>query len=494
MNPEIILGSPGCGKTEALLGLVEGELERGTKPEKIGFVSFTKRATEEAITRACQKFKMERRQFPHFRTLHSLCFHYLGMRRSDVLEGSRMQEFARYAGVKLTSRWSDDGTLAGFSSGDRAVFLENLSRVRMRSLEDEYRDDLNDGEGLKWSECQRIALALRQFKQERGLHDFTDMLQMFVAAAPRLGLEVLLGDEQQDSSKLQWQVFNQAAQGCRRVVVAADDDQAIYKWSGADVDTLIDLEGATTVLGQSYRVPLSVQNLAQEVIGRVSHRRPKSWAPRAAQGTIDRAIDFDDTDTDGADVLILARNSYVLNEQVEPALRRRGVFFERNGRFSIDPRLLSAVQDWERLRLGQALAPEAAKACTEHTTKVHWNVALDEYPEVRMSDIAPAGGQPTAIWYEVLDRIPNGQVEYIRAARAKGEKLRAKPRVRLSTIHSAKGAESEHVILLTEVAPRTARDTERFPEDEARVFYVGVTRARERLTLVGSQSPNRYRL
>ncbi len=50
------------------------------------------------------------------------------------------------------------------------------------------------------------------------------------------------------------------------------------------------------------------------------------------------------------------------------------------------------------------------------------------------------------------------------------------------------------MILLQELAPRTARDMERAMDDERRVWYVAVTRARERLTLVGSQSPNRYRL
>lgn len=492
MTPEIILGSPGCGKTEALLGLVEQELNKGIKPDKIGFVSFTKQATEEAITRACQKFGFSRRDLPYFKTLHSMCFHQLGMRRADVLEGKRMQEFACYAGVRITSRWSDDGTLAGFTSGDRAIFLENLSRVRMRPLKEEYREDVNDGEGLRWSECRRIASALRQFKQERGLHDFTDMLQMFVAAAPRLGLEVLFGDEYQDNSNLQEQVFQQAAQGCRRVVVAGDDDQSIYRWSGANVEGLINLPGEPRVLGQSYRVPIRIQTLANTVINQVANRRPKAWMPREEPGILDRAIDFDDADTDGPDVLVLARNSYILNEQVEPALRRRGVYYERNGRLSIDPRLLSAVQDWERLRSGQSLSPGEAKAAAEHCSRVHWNAALEEYPEVRAADLNMTGGLP--VWYEALDRIPPATIEYMRAARAKGEKLRDKPRVRVSTIHSAKGAESAHVILFQEMAPRSYRDMERRPEDEARVFYVGVTRARERLTLVGSQSPNRYRL
>jgi superfamily I DNA/RNA helicase len=79
-------------------------------------------------------------------------------------------------------------------------------------------------------------------------------------------------------------------------------------------------------------------------------------------------------------------------------------------------------------------------------------------------------------------------MSYMLAARRRGEKLRATPRVRLSTIHSAKGAEADHVVLMTEMARRTHKEMENNPDDERRVWYVGVTRAREKLTIVNSQT------
>ena len=41
-HTQVILGPPGTGKTSTLLGLIEDELEKGTKPESIGFFTFTK--------------------------------------------------------------------------------------------------------------------------------------------------------------------------------------------------------------------------------------------------------------------------------------------------------------------------------------------------------------------------------------------------------------------------------------------------------------------
>ena len=52
----VILGSPGTGKTTTLLNKLETEIESGIKPNTIGFVSFTKRAIREARERTIDKF------------------------------------------------------------------------------------------------------------------------------------------------------------------------------------------------------------------------------------------------------------------------------------------------------------------------------------------------------------------------------------------------------------------------------------------------------
>jgi superfamily I DNA/RNA helicase len=45
---KIILGPPGTGKTENLLRIVDQEIKDGTAPDRIAFVSFTTKATNEA--------------------------------------------------------------------------------------------------------------------------------------------------------------------------------------------------------------------------------------------------------------------------------------------------------------------------------------------------------------------------------------------------------------------------------------------------------------
>lgn len=489
MTPEIILGSPGCGKTTALLSIVEEELARGTPPDRIAYVTFTKRAAEEAITRAVKKFSLIRSQFPYFKTLHALCYHQLGVRSGDVINFKRLTEFADWIGVRLTGRWSEDGSFSGYEIGDRILFMENLARVRMISLREQY--DLDD-DGLSWSSVDHVARAYAAYKEQHGLIDFTGMLNQFLKSGIKLKIDVLLDDEAQDQSRLQWAVIRKLAASARRVAIGGDDDQALYKWAGADVENFVDLPGQVRVLGQSWRVPRLIQKAAGDIINSVSHRRPKAWAPRSIDGAVEHAASFEEVDCSQGQILILARNIYLLREQIEPALRRAGIIYEYNGHSSVAQSMLNAIVAWEKLRAGESLTAASARGVYEYMS-VGAGVTrgfkkLPAMTDDEMVDIktlqAKGGLLRTDVWHEALDRLPPDEVSYVLAARQRGEKLLSEPRVKISTIHGAKGGEADHVVLLKEMAKRSYREMDVDEDSEKRVFYVGVTRAKEKLTIV----------
>lgn len=62
--------------------------------------------------------------------------------------------------------------------------------------------------------------------------------------------------------------------------------------------------------------------------------------------------------------------------------------------------------------------------------------------------------------------------------------------IKLSTIHGAKGAEADNVILLTDVSPATYEQLDN--DSEHRVWYVAVTRARKKLWIVQPQTDLYY--
>jgi superfamily I DNA/RNA helicase len=501
--PNILLGPPGTGKTKSLLDIVEEELSSGVRPNEIGVVTFTKRGANEFIQRACAKFGLERADFRYFRTIHSWCFQALGLNNGDILEGKKVVEFGDWIGEEISEiRYLDEGSTFGFTRGDRALFMENLARVRCIPLRKQYDSNFDD---LDWEVVDKISRGLAQFKKDRGLVDYTDMLSLYVERGTPPCLKHLIVDECQDLSQLQWRVIFFLAKSAEKVTIAGDDDQAIYKWAGADVDFFINLAGNSRVLGQSYRVPRRVQLISSEIIAGIRNRRPKVWNARVdkdskiVEGRVSRVQQIYDVDLEGPDVLILGRNAYVLQPMLNH-LRREGIVFNWRGYNSVNSGILEAIVGWEKLRQGGTVLSDEARKIYEYLSsgrgvkrgyKTLPGIPPDQ--EVSLEDLKSRGGlQQDGIWHEALDRIPEEDKLYILRARRRGEQLKKKPRVTVSTIHGAKGGQGEHVILLRDMASRTYQEFVDNPEDEHRVWYVGVTRALERLTIVAPKTNRQY--
>ena len=74
----------------------------------------------------------------------------------------------------------------------------------------------------------------------------------------------------------------------------------------------------------------------------------------------------------------------------------------------------------------------------------------------------------------------------------RGENIRMQPRIKLSTLHGSKGGEADNVMLLTDLTRKADAEYWRQRDQERRVFYVGMTRARNTLNIVRSQSDREF--
>lgn len=497
---ELILGPPGTGKTYRLMSKL-GEALQQFDPKRICFVAFTKKAATEAITRAADEFGLTAEDLINFRTLHSFAFRMMGYSSKQIMGISDYISIAKSLGLFISYRGlKEDGSFHGQSKGDRLLFLTNLARLQNKSIADVHAEWLD--ENLTVYEIQLMHDTIEAYKFENGKKDFTDVIQDFTLNGFAPDFDVLFVDESQDLAPMQWTMVSKLAERAGEVFIAGDDDQAIFRWAGADVRQFINIPvGRTTVLDQSYRVPSKVATVANRIINTVSERHKKPWKPRMEQGVARFINSIDVLDMSKGSWLLLARNSYLLSEYSDFCMRR-GFVFESSQGSPIAPEVLVAIRLWERLRKGKTLTVSQCLTVYDYlSTKVGVRYGMKsvlkaEDPDqlLVMSDLTSKYGLLTTdIWHEALDRIPLDQKDYLLGALKHGEKI-DEARIRVSTIHGVKGGEADNVVIICDMARRTYFEYQNNPDDEARVWYVGVTRARQNLYLVYPRTSNHYPL
>jgi DNA helicase-2/ATP-dependent DNA helicase PcrA len=502
----LYFGPPGTGKTTTLLNELEELLEAGVSPNTIGFVSFTRAASNEATERACQRFSLDAEDFPYFRTLHSFCYNQLDLTRENVFHGAEVFRFAKLAGVPISVNSLDPETgmfSGGDLRGDRLFHLEYLSRTTLRSLREVWQEE----EGVSWSELEKFKLDYDEYKKNRGLYDFTDMLSAWVEGGyhpPRISHLFL--DESQDFTPLQWRVTEKIRAPVSFTYICGDDDQALFTWNGADPSLLANFPATkTVVLSQSYRVPRTIHSLAYNISSRISKRADKPYLSAPREGTIKHissiaSLPLQQNGT--GSWLLLARNVVFLEYFLALCIDR-GIPFDcrhsplREGcRAAIAThRLLlmggyttaATVVDYllpflpSRVRL--AHGAKRALAQLDPDTIFTRDRLEKDYGFIfkeRWEDFFLLFTEEERIYYREMARHGGG--------------LGEKSRIRISTVHGAKGAEADNVCFMRDMTRKTHEKYLVNPDPEHRVAYVAVTRARENLYLLQPQSDKYYEL
>ena len=494
---KLILGGPGCGKTTRLLGIMEEELARGVRPERLAFVSFTKKAVGEAAARAQLKFSLTTRELPYFRTIHSLAYRLLGVTQGEIMQHAHWAELGSALGYSF-SRHADmnDGMApTGRERGDLLRFIEQLSRARCVTLE---RQICDSREEVTPQELARYTSTLASYKRDTGVMDFTDLLERYVNEGQSAPVDVAIIDEAQDLSRLQWKLIKRAFAGVPRFYVAGDDDQAIFTWSGADVDTFLGLTGEREVLGVTHRLPRAIYEYSQTIVSRLSHRFEKQAVPRPEVGALHRLSEWQQAPvTAGGNWMLLARNSHLLGP-VKEWLHGAGMPYATAFGPSVDAKHLRAIMTWEKLRKGEAMPASEVRDVydlmdIERGHKTLPKVAAEEL--LTLLDLLTFHGCSTnAPWFDALTKIPQRDRVYYQAIKRRGESLVRTPRIYVGTIHGVKGGEADNVALLPDMTQRTWEGYERDRDAEHRTFYVGATRAKERLWLVAPSTTRSYTL
>ena len=495
----IILGPPGTGKTTTLLNLVDEFIQQGIRPKQIGYFSFTKKAATEAANRAADKFNLDiDNDLSNFRTLHSYAFNQLCMTKEKMMGRDDYKEFGEKCGIPIKiAKFSDsDGT---FNSDNEYLTIINTAAVKRIDLL-EYYDSRQNILDIERNTLFLLAEELKRFKKEKGLKDFNDLLLDYIEKESTNSFKVLFIDEAQDLSLIQWEMVRKLWANAEKTYIAGDDDQAIFKWAGADVDHFIALKEEVNdikILDQSYRIPGGpIHELSQRIISQVQNRFDKKYKPREEQGVLKRYSDITQVDMSEGNWLVLSSANHFLDD-AKDLCELQGWYYQFKGMNSVPLKLLLALNNWEHWRKGELLNHLEIKNIYEYLGSnvlpgFQKGKTLHSDEKYTMQDCKDKHGLIIdKVWYESFEGLDTITENYIRNMRANGETLNKNPRITMSTIHGAKGGEADKVLLMQDLTNAALETFSYDPDELHRLFYTGATRAKRELHVLDPRDFNR---
>jgi superfamily I DNA/RNA helicase len=245
-------------------------------------------------------------------TIHSLMFHITGTKKNQIMTDKDFSKAAATIGMPPSKRKNTKTRNLSTDYAnptDRSLAKTDLLRVN---------DKFNDRIFLTGIDTD-LNNAVLAYKKENYKKDFIDLLEQGSAALDtiRLDFDVLIVDELQDLSKLQWDIVYKLMKAIPSVYMAGDDDQEIYSFAGSDTEEMLSLKDKgfeVEELDQSYRLPKSVHSMSKSWIRRIEDRYPKNFRCRNGAGTIIRAEHLAQVPQEyleDSDILFLTRTQYL---------------------------------------------------------------------------------------------------------------------------------------------------------------------------------------
>ncbi|MBA8823021.1 DNA helicase-2/ATP-dependent DNA helicase PcrA [Saccharopolyspora lacisalsi] len=521
-GPVCVLAGAGTGKTRTITHRIAHLVERGlVVPQQVLAVTFTARAAGEMRTR----LRALGAGGVQAQTFHAAAFRQLRYFWPRVLDGSvwpltdnkfRLVMQAAHRLGMSTEKESVRDVIAEIEWAKASlVGPEQYSKVTTQ---------LGRPTPVVADQLSKAFEVYEQLKNEARVLDFDDLLLHTAAILedhPEVSEEFrsryrsFVVDEYQDVNPLQQRVLDAWLGGRDDLTVVGDANQTIYSFAGAAPKWLIGFprrfpEATVVRLERDYRSTPQVVSLANEVIDAAQGRPAGTRLRLVGQRADGPKPDFAEYDDEPAEAEAVAHRIAALAQQ-GVALSEIAVLFRVNAQSEVYEKALSDADIPYQVRGGERFF--ARNEVRQAMVSLRGAAARDDLSgedlpanvravlsELGLTTRPPEGGAARERWQslsalvelaeELAATVPEaGLARYVAELdmRAEAQHPPTVEGVTLASLHSAKGLEWDAVFLVGVVDGtlpiQHADGNDAAVEEERRLLYVGVTRAREHLTL-----------
>ncbi|MCX7793248.1 MAG: ATP-dependent helicase [Thermodesulfovibrionales bacterium] len=476
--PVLVVAGPGTGKTLTIVRRIAYLIAKGLSFEEICALTFTNRAASELKQRI-------RAFYGGLNGLFAGTFHLLGLRLLREFSGEDFYIISREEQIELIKRIS--------GAGKPSVILERISRVKnlvdkpdekLKKIINDYYEILLEKKALDYDDLLIRAIELLSDPSFKSRYSRT--------------MRYLLVDEYQDINPLQLKMLKMLS--VDKIFAVGDPDQSIYSFRGANVENFINFEkeyphAVKIVLDKNYRSQPFIVKASETFIENNKERIPRNIVSIKREGLPVKIVSLPD---DRAEIDFIVKeiekrmggmSHYSLMKGMDVAERSDYVFSDFAVLFRTNNQVLAMESELKKAGIPcYAMGRTFIDSIKEIILYLEEN--KDKPLELLISELRKKYKIINSLMADYIPSSTDDLISWLKLTGPEEDRLQAEG-VRLLTIHMSKGLEFRVVFIsgleegLIPIEPENL-------EEERRLLYVAMTRAKEELYLLQARRRKLY--
>lgn len=500
-----ILGGPGCGKSYNLMQKYIDFTQSGYTADDITLITFRKSSAADLINQVTKKTGLDEKIVKqHVGTIHSVCWRLGGY--SEVVSGADIDNFVKDYGyspyLKVKAATSEEESVYSGNMFDLYAWMRNTQTPYEKWMRYPGSCDVC----MPIGEIPNFLHNYDDYKRKIGKIDYSDMIQDVINYKIDLDTPIIIIDEFQDLTSQMYKLFEMWVPNRDSVVIAGDPFQSIYGFFGGSPDYFNNWNASEYVIGETRRLPMQIQRFATRILLNEGMHPPELTAKSGYANPIISMKYSDILPTHPTELHIVRCNYHA--GAIAMDLARTGRLFSGLGGWT--PEEITLANAILAIRAGRIVTKDMIHSIVSaYPVKMFGkNKTVDDLNTFADAKYVPELATGTGIITPVvLDAVSSTDPTLkmksnskLLTAKINGVLNRISPIMswepsnrKLLTIHGSKGLEADAVFLHTAITPRISKAIVIPGEEsaaEARVWYVGATRAKEVLYLVNDAGKN----